>query len=50
MLQSSYAHNTSYALVRVTGDTVDELQRGIGTSPWDLHKTVFTGAGPASRN
>jgi hypothetical protein len=50
VLQSSYAHNTSYALVRVTGDTVDELERGIGTSPWDPHKVVFTGEGPASRN
>jgi hypothetical protein len=50
VLQSSYAYSSSYALVKVTGDQVQELERGQGMSPWDPHKTVFTGSGPASQN
>lgn len=50
VLQSSYAHNTSYALVKVVGDTVTEIERGQGYGPWDPNKIVFTGAGPASRD
>jgi hypothetical protein len=50
VLESSYANNSAYALVKVTGDRVQELERGQGMSPWDPHKTVFTGSGPASQN
>jgi hypothetical protein len=50
VLQSSYAYSSSYALVKVSGDNVQELERGQGSSPWDPHKIVFTGAGPASQN
>jgi hypothetical protein len=50
VLQSSYAYNSAYALVRVNGDTIQEIERGQGLSPWDPHKIVFTGAGPASQN
>jgi hypothetical protein len=50
VLESSYANNSAYALVKVTGDQVQELERGQGMSPWDPHKTVFTGSGPASQN
>jgi hypothetical protein len=50
VLESNYANNSAYALVRVQGDHVKEIQRGQGLSPWDPHKIVFTGAGPASRD
>src|SRR4051812_12057550 len=50
VLETSYANNTSYALVNVVGDHVDELERGMGLDPWDRHKVVFTGGGPASRD
>jgi hypothetical protein len=50
VLQSRYAYNSSYALVKVTGDNVQEIERGQGLGPWDPHKIVFTGAGPASQN
>jgi hypothetical protein len=41
--------NTSYALIRVTGEAIELLERGRGKSPWDPKKVVFDGAGPASR-
>lgn len=50
VLESNYANNTAYALVKVVGDTVTELQRGQGTSPWDPNRQVFTGSGPASED
>jgi hypothetical protein len=50
VLQSTYALNSAYALIKVTGDQVQEIERGQGLSPWDPHKIVFTGAGPASEN
>jgi hypothetical protein len=50
VLESSYANNSAYALVKVVGDRVQELERGQGLSPWDPHKIVFTGSGPASRD
>jgi Lysyl oxidase len=50
VLESSYANNSAYALVKVQGDHVQEIERGQGLSPWDPHKIVFTGAGPASRD
>jgi LPXTG-motif cell wall-anchored protein len=42
--------NTSYALARVTGETIDLIERGQGSDPWDTNKTVFCGAGPATRD
>jgi hypothetical protein len=50
VLESSYDNNSAYALVKVIGDRVLELERGQGPSPWDPHKIVFTGSGPASRD
>jgi hypothetical protein len=48
--QASYAHQSSYALVSVIGETVRLIERGMGTSPYDPNKVVFTGAGPASQD
>ena len=39
--------NASYAYVQIDGDSIQLLERGWGTSPWDPAKTVFAGAGPA---
>jgi hypothetical protein len=50
VLESTYANNSAYALVKVIGDRVLELERGQGLSPWDPHKIVFTGSGPASQD
>jgi hypothetical protein len=50
VLQSSYAYSSAYALVKITGDNIQEIERGQGLSPWDPHKIVFTGSGPASQN
>jgi hypothetical protein len=50
VLQSSYAYSSSYALIKVVGDSITEIERGQGLSPWDPHKIVFTGDGPASQN
>jgi hypothetical protein len=50
VLESNDANNSAYALIKVVGDHVVELERGQGTSPFDPHKVVFTGAGPASQD
>jgi hypothetical protein len=50
VLQSSRAYSSSYGLVKVVGDSITELERGQGLSPFDKHKIVFTGSGPASQN
>ena len=50
VLETNYDNNTAYALVKVVGDTVAELERGQGQSPFDPRKVVFTGSGPASRD
>ncbi len=50
VLESRYDNNTAYALVNIVGDHVTELERGQGLDPWDPHKVVFRGAGPASRD
>jgi hypothetical protein len=34
----------------VTGRNVDLVERGFGMSPFDPHKIVFTGMGPAARD
>jgi hypothetical protein len=48
VLEANETDNVSYAYIRVTGDQVEILERGRGRSPWDPHKVVFTGPGPAS--
>ena len=50
VLESRYDNNTAYALVNIVGDHITELERGQGLDPWDPHKVVFTGGGPASRD
>lgn len=50
ILESDETDNSAYALVKVVGDQAIELERGQGTSPFDPHKVVFTGSGPASRD
>jgi hypothetical protein len=40
--------NSAYALIRVRGTQVELVERGQGESPFDPHKVVFTGLGPAS--
>ena len=50
ILETSDADNSAYALVQVTGDRVQLLERGQGSGPFDPHRTVFRGAGPASRD
>jgi hypothetical protein len=50
ILESNESDNSAYALVKVVGDQAIELERGQGASPFDPHKVVFTGAGPASRD
>lgn len=35
VLESDETDNSSYALIRVTGDEVEVLERGRGDSPWD---------------
>jgi hypothetical protein len=49
-LETNEKDNSSYALIRVNGHQVDELERGQGLSPFDPHKVVFTGYGPASQD
>ena len=48
ILETDETDNTSYALIRVVGRTVDILERGRGTDPWDPTKVLYDGAGPAS--
>jgi hypothetical protein len=48
--ESDETDNTSYAYVQIDGDSVQLLERGWGTSPWDPRKTVFAGAGPAQHD
>jgi len=42
--------NSAYSVVRVTGDRVTLLERGRGRGPFDPHKVVYTGDGPASQD
>jgi hypothetical protein len=49
-LETNDDNNSSYALIRVTGRNVDLVERGFGMSPFDPHKVVFTGMGPASQD
>jgi hypothetical protein len=49
-LETNENDNSSYALIRVNGHQVEELERGQGLSPFDPTKAVFTGYGPASQD
>ena len=49
VLEENENDNTSYALIEVTGENVKILERGQGLDPWDAHKVVFTGEGPAGK-
>jgi hypothetical protein len=49
-LETNENDNAAYALIRVTGRRVDELERGQGMSPFDPDKIVFTGYGPGSQD
>jgi hypothetical protein len=50
ILETNDNDNSAYALVKVVGDQVQLLERGWGTSPFDPHKVVFRGSGPASQD
>ena len=50
IVESDDTDNSAFAWVKVTGETVQLLERGQGTSPWDPKKVVFSGSGPASRD
>jgi hypothetical protein len=50
ILESNESDNSSYALIRVTGDAIQPIERGRGTGPFDPHKVVYTGSGPASQD
>jgi hypothetical protein len=49
ILETVETDNSSYSLIKVTGRSIDLVERGQGLSPWDPKKAVFTGAGPSSR-
>lgn len=38
--ESNYADNHSYALIQVSGDSINVLERGYGMSPWDPDKIL----------
>jgi hypothetical protein len=42
--------NAAYALARITGESIELIERGQGTDPWDPSRVVFCGAGPATRD
>lgn len=50
VLESNEDDNVSYAYVQIEGDSIQLLERGWGTDPWDPQKTVFAGPGPAQRS
>lgn len=41
VLEVSDADNVGYALIRVTGEDVTLIERGLGSSPWDPRKRVL---------
>jgi hypothetical protein len=49
VLEENENDNTSYAYIQVTGDNVKIIERGQGMDPWDAHKMVFSGDGPAAQ-
>ena len=38
--ESNESDNTGYAYIRVTGQTISVIERGLGQSPWDRRKVV----------
>jgi hypothetical protein len=50
ILESNDSNNSAYALIKIVGDHVQLLERGWGTGPFDPHKVVFRGGGPASQD
>lgn len=49
VLETNDTDNVSYAYVEIQGDSIDIIERGWGTDPWDPLKVVFDGPGPAQR-
>lgn len=49
VLEENENDNASYALIRVTGEKIEILERGWGADPWDKTKVVFTGLGPSAQ-
>lgn len=49
ILEENENDNAAYALIRVTGEKIEILERGQGTDPWDKTKIVFLGLGPSAR-
>lgn len=47
ILESNETDNTSYALIRIAGDTIEVLERGLGSSPWDPAKELVADRLPA---
>lgn len=48
ILETDETDNTSYALIKVIGRSIDIIERGRGTDPWDPEKVVYDGDGPSS--
>ncbi|MBW3664353.1 MAG: hypothetical protein KY469_14735 [Actinobacteria bacterium] len=40
VLETDDGDNTAYTYIRVTGEEIEVLERGIGDSPWDRRKTL----------
>jgi hypothetical protein len=40
ILESDEGDNASYALIRIEGETIDVVERGLGTDPWDPGKII----------
>ncbi len=49
-LETNEGDNSAYALVRITGRRIEEVERGQGLGPFDPNRIVFTGYGPASQD
>jgi hypothetical protein len=45
VLESNERNNVSYALILVSGDNIDIVERGLGSDPWDPHKQVVPAVG-----
>jgi hypothetical protein len=41
LIEARTDNNTSYAYLHIVGDHVDELESGVGKSPWDPARVVF---------
>ena len=49
VLEENEDDNVSYTCIDVQGDTIEIIERGFGSDPWDPDKWEFFGPGPASR-